>query len=162
MNIRLPTTYTAASGAELVTMANSLPGLQEGFVVVNNKTRERVKIKSLTYVQLHHLRGEGVPSMGRMMTLVLQGETEEVLTYFPEFQQYITPIEQALEAMLGDAEQLYAASLHLESQKDFALAVKDSRVAPVLFKARATKMDVRHTFSQLDINLQSKLLEKYL
>lgn len=162
MNIRPVNTFPANSGAELVKLANSLPGLQEGFVVVNNKTRDRVKIKSETYVRVHQLRGEGVPSMSRLMELVLTNETSEVITYFPEFVQYVTPIEQALERLLANAEELYAAHQHIDNQKEFALLVKDSPVAPLMFKTRGSKQTVRHTFAQLDLNVQSRLLEKFL
>jgi len=162
MNVRVPASYEFSSSAELVALADSLPGLQEGFVIVNHDTNERVKIKSKQYVAVHQIRGEGVPSMNRLMELVLRNEQAEVLAYFPEFLQYVTPIEAALATLLDEAEQQYAANMSLESQKDFALAVKDSTVAPLLFKTRQAKTDVRAVWDQFDTNLQSKLLEKYV
>lgn len=162
MNVRMPATYEATSGDELIALANSLPGLREGFVVVNNKTRERVKIKSTAYVMLHQLKGNGTPSLARLMELVLTNETAETLLYFPEFTQYIDPIENALARLLATANELYTATSSIESQKEFALAVKDSPLAPLLFRVKKDGHPPTKTFSTLDIGLQMKLLEKFL
>lgn len=162
MNIRLPSTYAATDGAVLVKLANDLPGLQEGFVVRDNKSGLRLKIKSSAYVAVHHLRGNGIPSQGKLMELVLKNEQAELLTYFAEFSEYVSPIEQALEALLIGAEQMVEATNHLTTQKDFALAVKDTPLAPLMFKTRALRSDARHTFNQMDISLQCKILEKFL
>jgi hypothetical protein len=162
MNIRLPFTYAATDGAALVKLANDLPRLQEGFVVYDNKSGRRLKIKSSVYVAVHHLRGNGIPSQGKLMELVLKNEQAELLTYFAEFSEYVAPIEQALEILLTEADQLVEATHDLPTQKDFALAVKDTPLAPLLFKTRALHSGARHTFSQLDINLQCKILGKFL
>lgn len=162
MNIRLPQTFKVVDGEELVILANNLPGLQEGFVVRHNSTGGRLKIKSSVYVAVHHLRGNGIPSMTKLMELVLQNEQAELLAYFPEFLQYVTPIELALATLLADADELYRINSHIDSQKEFALAVKDSPLSGLMFKTRSGKITPRHAFDQLDTNVKLKILEKFV
>jgi RNA ligase len=161
MNVRMPQRYEAASGDDLVKLADSLPNLQEGFVVFDHNTGERVKIKSKTYAAVHHLRGNGVPSVSRMMEVVLMNEQDELLTYFPMFKEYVDPIEDALRQLLDEAVEVYCANKKIESQKDFALLVKDRKVAPIMFKARKDGVGVYEAFESMDMSQRVKLLEKY-
>jgi hypothetical protein len=95
------------------------------------------------------------------MEVVLMNEQEELLTYFPMFKEYVDPIEVALRQLLVDACDIYCAHKYHESQKDFAMAVKDHKVAPILFKARKDGLDVYKAFESMDMNQRVKLLEKY-
>lgn len=162
MNVRLPQTFPAASGDELAKMADELPDLQEGFVVLDHNTGKRVKLKAKTYVALHQLRGSGVPSQTRLMELVLLGETEEVTTYFPEFQQFFDPLEAALHKLKCDSTAFYITRQWIESQKDFALEVKDQPFAAILFKARKDKIGAWDAFEGMELSQKVKLLEKFL
>lgn len=162
MNVRMPKVYQANGVDEIVKLAESLEGLQEGFVVFNNKTGERVKIKSSTYCAVHHLRGNGTPSPNRLMEVVLKNEQDELLAYFPEFKMFIDPIVEQLNYLLSQAEGMYNVYHSLTDQKQFALAVKDQPYAAILFKARKEKCSVHHAFSTMELNQQIKLLEKFL
>lgn len=57
------------------------PMNQEGFVVVDENF-QRIKIKSPRYVALHHNKFS--LSVSGMVNLIRTGETDEVLSYFPE------------------------------------------------------------------------------
>jgi T4 RnlA family RNA ligase len=162
MNIRMPQTYPAASGDDLVKLADSLPNLQEGFVVHNRANGQRVKIKSKVYAAVHHLRGNGIPSMNRLMEVVLMNEQDELLTYFPEFQQYVDPVVDALRSCINNAVAVYANAKHHVDQKSFALDVKDTMVAPICFKARKDGVDALTAFESMDLSQQVKILERYL
>ncbi len=162
MNVRLPKIYSANSGDEIVKLADSLPNLEEGFVVFDRKTGNRVKIKSKVYCAVHHLRGNGVPSQSRLMEVVLMNEQDELLTYFPEFKQFVDPIKECLNRMIFDCAVAYNKFKGIESQKDFALSVKDYLFAPICFKARKDKVHVWEAFENMDLSQKIKLLEKYL
>jgi hypothetical protein len=121
------------SADEALRMAEALdPIAQEGFVVVD-AARNRVKIKSSRYVALHHMRGEGV-SIGRAIDLWVTGETEELLTHFPEFRDDIAPIHERLDMAAASAVVDVLQNRHLPSRKEFAEAVKSSPWSAVTFK----------------------------
>lgn len=162
MNIRMPTTYQAKSGDELVKLAESLDNLQEGFVVVDHNTGKRVKCKSSHYVLVHQMRGNGAPSMNNLLELVAKNEQDELLAYFPEYKVFVKPIEQIQEGMLICAREVYDATRNLETQKDFALAVKDQLVANLLFRARKDGSEIDHAYGSMDVSQRVKLLEKFV
>lgn len=110
------------------------PAQHEGFVVVDNNFN-RVKIKSLRYVALHHLKGNGAVNRRRAIDLWKAGEVGELLTHFPEMASDVQPVLDALTSAAQRAFQLwYAANALSPTRKDFALMVKDSPVASVCFK----------------------------
>jgi hypothetical protein len=142
MNIRTPITYTAASGAELVTMANSLPGLQEGFVVVNNKTRERVKIKSLTYVKMHHLR-DGLNTGKNLIAAVHAGEVAEIIVYFPEMSPHLDNIVATVDTAIVEIDAIFGA-INCVDQKQFAMQAVKTRYSGILFSMKKLNQSAHH------------------
>lgn len=162
MNIRLPKTYPTSNSDELVRMCNELTDLQEGFVVYDPVVGNRVKIKSIAYLKAHKIRGNGIPSMNDVMELVLTGEQDEFLAYFPEFDQYFQPVENSLRCLINNAIAVFINAKHIEPQKEFALSVKDTNVAAICFKARKENTDALTAFNSMELNQQMKLLEKFL
>jgi hypothetical protein len=125
----------------------------EGVVMCDAKG-QRWKIKSATYLGLHKLRGEGdnLYNPKHLLPFVLTGEDDELLTYYPE-------VADAYKELKGKVESEYASMLavwqqfkDVESQKDFALAVKDTNFSSVLFQVRKkfgsgqTEKDLRKEF----------------
>ena len=151
LNWEVVKSYPIGTISGCLAAAEALDPLQtEGFVVVDAKFR-RVKIKSPRYVVLHHIRGEGM-SLGRAVDLWVSGETQELLTHFPEFEPDIAPIHGRLEAAVMRAYADFVEHKHLPTRKDFALAVKDrpwsaltfklhTMPEPTLAKARETMRD---------------------
>lgn len=136
-NVRVPKTYSFNSPDELNALANSLTGLQEGFVVYDPKSGKRVKVKATDYLYAHRLRGENaIPTRKNILELVLEGETSEVLAYFPEFKQYIDPVEAEVADFLTTLVAKYESVKHIEDQKEFALAIRGYGAAGVLFSTR--------------------------
>merc|ERR1712050_420386 len=69
--------------------AKALPATCEGYVVVDRSGADRirrVKIKSPTYVALHHCAGGGLGVQESAAMVVLQGEESEVEAYKDEIQ----------------------------------------------------------------------------
>ena len=162
LNIRMPRVYDATKdGAALVELANSLQNLEEGFVVRCNKTGKRVKIKSKTYLVAHKLRGESaVPTRKNIMNLVLEGEVDEFLAYFPEWTQLIREAQAEIGAIEDGLNQHWwniATGMDL-SQKDFALAVKDEKCAWAFFQARKNNSHPVDEFRKAQIMQKLKAL----
>lgn len=118
------------SVGECLAAAEALDPLQqEGFVVVDAAFR-RVKIKSPRYVILHHLKGEATPR--RAIELWKTGETEELLTHFPEFAPVIKPIQDKLDliawSVWNEHEEAMCRSFDRKSYAEMALRYPFSAV----------------------------------
>jgi hypothetical protein len=106
------------------------PMKNEGFVVVDANFN-RVKIKSPSYVMIHHMKdGFG---QRRMIRLLQLGETSEVLSYFPEYVELFNEVQAKVDAMIATIEAEYAAIKHLTDRKEFALQAVKSKNSGVLF-----------------------------
>lgn len=126
--------YKFSTVEDCVAMAGQLKDLDEGYVLYQDG-KPVCKIKSPAYVAVHHLRGEGL-NPKRISQLVLTGEEEEYLKYFPEDRDHIEPYVDALAKVKTQMVQVYERHKDIESQKDFALAVKEYPFSAVLFQAR--------------------------
>ena len=98
-----PKVFPLGSIDDCVKAANELDCNNEGFVVCD-KNFNRVKIKSPTYVALHHMRNNGVLSYERGIEIVRGNELEEVLTYFPEFKDHLEQIKEKYDFLVSRLE----------------------------------------------------------
>lgn len=160
--ISRPKEFKFNSFEECIASAKELPDLEEGYVVYVNGV-PTVKIKSPQYLVCHRIKGEGL-NPKRIMQLVLMNEQEEYLAYFPEDRKHFDPYVEALSQLLSEIESCYTLHRNIESQKDFALAVKDESFSAVLFQARAKKLDPIHCFSiqreQYKMDVLSNFMEE--
>ena len=67
---------------------------EEGFVVVD-KYFHRIKIKSPKYIEMHHMATIN-PSDYRLLEIILNGEMQEVLVYFPKLKERFEPINNTV------------------------------------------------------------------
>ena len=98
-----PKVFPLGSIDDCVKAANELDCNNEGFVVCD-KNFNRVKIKSPTYVALHHMRNNGVLSYERGIEIVRGNELEEVVTYFPEFKDHLEQIKEKYDFLVSRLE----------------------------------------------------------
>lgn len=161
LNVHLPRVYKFSSAEDMRLFANNLEGLQEGFVAHDLKNNLQLKVKSETYVAVHRLRGECLPTPNKIMTLVVTNETEEYLVYFPEEVNRFLPYVDLWNTLNLEIERTYNKYKDIEDQKEFALAVKDFIYNFVMFQARSKGADVIHTLHSLDTNKKVKLLSQY-
>lgn len=123
----------------------------EGFVV-RDKHGQRVKVKSAKYVALHHLKGDGdnLFNPKHLLPFILGGaaEEEELLTYFPEVKPLFQHLKTAVNLLRDEIEFLWAKHKGLESQKDFAMAVKHSVGSGFLFEARKRGVEVERVWGE--------------
>ena len=123
--------YPLNSVEDIIKAAESLNPMQnEGFVVVDGNFN-RVKIKSPSYVMIHHLK-EGM-FQRRIIRLIQLGEQSEVLSYFPEYQEMFTEIQALIDAKLAEIEIDYHRIKHLTDRKEFALEATKTSCPDVLF-----------------------------
>jgi len=117
----------------LATLPDLDPFKSEGYVVVD-KDFKRIKIKSPKYVALHHVKSSWSPRS--MLQIVRTGEINEACCAFPEFAEEMIKTKEKLEALILLLENTYQQHKHLESQKDFALAIKGIPMTGALFQLR--------------------------
>lgn len=124
-------TYPLRTVEEIIEAANRLNPIEnEGFVVVDGAFN-RVKIKSPAYVAIHHARdGFGIK---RIVELIRLGEQSEVLAYFPELRSVYDAVEERIDGMVRELEGIWEQTRGIESQKEFAMAVKGHVFSGVLF-----------------------------
>jgi len=125
-------------------------------LVLRDANGMRLKVKSATYVALHHMRGEGdnLFNPKYIIPFILKGECEEVLTYFPEIEEKLNEVGEAVGALWLELSQYFSkvGSQGITDQKEFALAVKDCRLSSILFRL---KKENRLTFKELDAEFRS-------
>ncbi|MGL4583637.1 MAG: RNA ligase [Flavobacterium sp.] len=154
---RVNTFIDGLSINDIIQKADSLKNLEEGFVGYDKEGIPRVKVKSAAYVAVHHIRGEGL-NPKRIAELVISGEGEEYLTYFPEDRDTITPYSVALEGLLTKLIDVMMIYRTVEDQKEFALAIKDVQGKSVLFTARKYNISVQEAFQRGTINSKVDML----
>jgi hypothetical protein len=150
LNVFRPKVYVFEdfSTDKLLESFKDMESTDEGYVLIDH-TRNRLKVKNPTYVDLHHMKGEGALTPRRICDIVFRGETEEVLSYFPEFRDMIIPFQQTYDRMMLEIDEVFEKYKNIESQKEFALKVKDLPYANVLFSLRKglTKSEILSNLS---------------
>jgi hypothetical protein len=133
--IDLPKTYIFQSFEDIIQAAKDLPALTEGYVC-RTEDYKFIKVKNPAYVALAALRGNCGISTGNILKLVRSYNESEYLTYFPEetavFNDYFTIRDHMEQYFLN----LYDNYKDIESQKDFAQAIKELPFNGVLFNLR--------------------------
>lgn len=145
---------------DIIQKADSLKNLEEGFVGYDQQGVPRVKIKSAAYVTVHMMRGEGL-NPKRIAELVISGEEDEYLAYFPEDRDTILPYSNYLSKLISELEVTMSENQKIEDQKEFALAIKDVYGKSVLFTARKLKISVAEAFHSGTMQAKVKTLLDY-
>jgi len=140
VGMSIPKQFSFSSEEDCKRMVDQLKNLDEGYVVYQSGIPV-AKIKSPAYCAVHLLRGEGL-NPKRVSELVLTNEQEEYLVYFPEDRGFIQPYVDKLTEILTDLYEAYANYSVIESQKDFAISIKNVKGNSVLFTARKMKCTV--------------------
>ncbi len=134
----------------LKTLESIPPTEGEGYVVCDANFN-RIKIKTPQYVALHHMR-DGMGSR-RMLELVRSNESEEFLTYFPEFKSMHAQVKEKYNALVeqlqtewdkvkGMDEGEEGSWDHQKScRKEFALAIKNVPFNGILFALRNKQIE---------------------
>lgn len=106
-------------------------------VVIRDKNNRRLKAKSPEYVRLHGMASNGYIGMPKnLINFIMNGETDELLSLFPEVKDKVEEMEIKIEAAWKEIDNLWFCYHDVKSKKKFALGVKQSRYSGVLFTAR--------------------------
>lgn len=135
----------------------------------------KIKVKSLLYLALHRTLNNGNVMLPKnLIPLILSGEHEEILVYFPELKPQVEKCEGWLRHWIVDTVEYYKDILSIESQKDFALrALAHGPFSSVMFRCRKSGEDIHQLFYKYKLNeknekvfelesLLVKLYETYL
>jgi hypothetical protein len=133
IGIQKPKEYPLCDLADVVAAAGKLSADGEGFVVVDGNYR-RVKIKSPRYVMLSHLLA-GVSTEKNILSLILRGESEEFLTYFPEYTDDVDHMKHRFENLVDELEKeaMTLRNFKFDSRKDMAAIVTKMKYPAFLF-----------------------------
>jgi hypothetical protein len=149
--------YALTSWTEVIKAAEKLePMDSEGYIICDHNFN-RVKVKSPQYVAISHLR-EGF-STRRMIEIILTNEGEEFLAYFPEWTELYQKIKDRYHSLIQEVEEVYRQYQHIETQKDFALAIKHLPYSGILFSLRSGKIaSVKESLRSATIQKAEELL----
>lgn len=125
--------------------------VMEGFVV-HDKNGIRLKIKNKYYLTLHRLSNNGnVSNMKTLLPLVLMGEVDEVLTYFPALKDSVNILQLAIEDDLKELADIYHQVVNISEQKEFAIKLTKELYTPYsgIFFSLRKEFGNSFTFEQL-------------
>jgi len=152
-----PGRWAFRSLEETKTATEALGVTEEGFVVCD-AGRNRIKVKSVSYLTLHKMFNGGEPDL---WDLILGGDGDEFLSYFPQYIHEIATKKDFLSLSLDRLDTTYRDNKHAEDQKTFALVVKDLPGSALLFGARKYgHISVRKYWSTLDAAAQRRQIER--
>ena len=161
LKFRPVVTYKASDMDAVVQLANSLPNLQEGFVIYDPVSKKRMKVKSSLYVVAHSIRGnDPLPTKKNLLRLLFTGELGEFCAYFPEWSEKALDIQREVDNAYRELAIAWGKYKELESQKDFALAIKDVPYNGILFQARKMNKTVNESWNDWPLEKKISMFEK--
>jgi hypothetical protein len=106
-------------------------------IVVRDRNGLRMKVKSATYLAFSRLGNNGnISSDKNLIPLILANEQDEAIAIFPYIEPRIKELKSILIGLHEEMTYYHILSRGLESQKDFALTIKDCKLSSLLFKNR--------------------------
>ena len=115
-----PRIYPMTSLKEISEAAAALNWTEEGYVVCD-ANKNRCKIKSPAYVRAHYVRTNGVVTLRRLVSVILNNEVDEFLIYAPEWKDAIIELYIYMRS-LGDLAancQMVLAQFPFDNKKDY-------------------------------------------
>jgi len=161
IGIPKPKEYHFNSLEECIEAAKALPVTEEGYVVVDQYWN-RVKIKSPAYVRVALMVNNGLVTTSRMIEMIRAGETAEFLTYFSDYQADIDKVNKAIAHLLNTLSCTTSVleQMNFETQKDFAMHVKQDKFAPYYFEWRKNGTSPQVWLDKLPVDRLAKYVEE--
>jgi len=132
---------------DIKNFVNSMSNQEEG-LVLQDVSGMRVKCKNQKWLILSKTKNNGALTKERILDIILSGESQEFLTYFPAYKRKIGSIANNLESLKTQVNSTYEKYKRIESQKDFALKVKDFKYSNILFMMRRNKLSYEECISK--------------
>jgi len=156
-NVKIVEEYTFNDNNDMLKGLEELPDLKEGFVA-QDVNGLRVKFKNSLYLKLHKMRGDNGFTEKKIASLVADNEYDEVFVYFPEYKELFQPYIRVCNELFSLITMTYSFNAGLESQKDFALAVKDYTFSGILFTMRKTGKSFEDVWSETRLESRIELI----
>jgi hypothetical protein len=163
LGVRTPMEYKFHTLDEILNSLHALNALDEGYVCRLDQDSGvwRVKVKNPRYLAIANLRNNGVLSDSRVACLVMAQDEDEYLSYFPEDQALFEPYLRARDEMYKMIKILTDSYMAYPSQKDFALAVKDTPVSSIMFALRKGQ-SVEDSVKKMSDDSKALMLQKLI
>lgn len=118
--------------------------LEEGFVVVD-RNFNRMKVKNPSYLSISRTVNAGSRVVPRHFAeIVLKGDAKEIISYYPEYREVLELMDNILSDMIEEVTTLWWINSGIDSQKEFAEAVKSHPLNHLLFMLRKGKITTIH------------------
>jgi RNA ligase len=127
--------YKLKSVSEINSFMESMGDTEEGFVCYDPDIQMRIKIKNPEYVKLHHIRGNSISNKS-IIRLLVSGEIDEYLSYFPEDISVLKPYINRYKKMIKDIISTYDKLKYIENQKSFAKEANKYVFNSILFSLK--------------------------
>lgn len=157
-SVRMFKVYKLNSFDEIIASLHDFNELEEGYVCWDMKHDLRVKIKSPQYIAVHHLRGEMNITSEGLVNVVVNGEIDEVVVYFPHLKEKLESIKAKVDKIVESISATYDSLSGIESQRDFAKEALKHKFSAVLFSARKHGTTIEHEFSIASADYKKKLI----
>lgn len=136
------------------------PFEQEGYVYVDAKFN-RVKHKHPGYVAAHHIKSSF--SLKNLVEMIRTNTVADFPVQFPEYAEIYDDVIAKYNLLIKQINDSYQQYAHIETQKDFALSIKDLKFSGALFALRGKKVETLEQYiAKINIkNLMNWLGLKY-
>ncbi len=142
-----------------VEFTSSFKRLEEGFVCWDLKSDLRIKIKSVQYVAMHLMCGKIDDES--ILSVILQGETDEFISYYPELREKFRECERRISLFQEFLSKTYAEICHLP-QKDFAIVVTSNfKLYSSLFFSARKFGNMQLSFANLTVPRKIEFLKNF-
>lgn len=130
-----PTYYPISSLMDCESIVYKMSNEHEG-IVVKDIQGNRVKIKTESYVRLHHVANNGVLTLERAIDIIEANEADEFLAYFSQYKEYFSIVQDALanveRYIMNIGFETYRLKILLGlSKKEFAMYIKEHNYEPL-------------------------------
>ena len=159
--LKTPKEFRLSSLEEIQNSLVNLPPLDEGYVVYDPVTSQRLKIKNPIYVAMSHKRFNGALSAKSILTMMSNGEIDEYLNYFPEDTRLVEVYQKALKAFVKDVKENWIKYKDIKEQKEFAQKINMLKVKSLLFSMRSRGYTLEEVIKSLELTSLLNFLNHY-
>lgn len=169
LNVKTPTVYQFNDLNDLRNLVSTFDATDEGIVCVDYSSYcsdgmsfKRIKVKNPSYLAIANIKGGA--SIKNFITLVLRGESDEFLTYYPQYKNIINQIEQKYKHWINkfNEELNYAKTCFDLDNKDFANHIQYCKFKSILFDIKMGKLETIHQYIEFMLKNKCKSFCKQL
>ena len=164
--LNVPKTYQVNGLDEIQKVLDDLnngkENVLEGFVVMDNETHVRTKIKSGTYLKIHRALG-GKFTRKDAIRVAMDGEEDEFLSYYPEHKDAVMDLVKKREEIIEKIDEcMEFYDNNISDRKTVAQELRKFNLTGVVFPAKSKGIsNPRIAFSSVSSKLRYDLIDKW-